>query len=131
MLNKRIVILKPFLPLLNAQKLTSQALDLPLLQLTPSPTAEMFSREQTVNLSREHQNFKMAAGSDTNELMRMLHEGQEELKRSMRDLSTLTGPVNDKKTQHKLTPNRPTRKRARTQQLTPDLVIDLIVCCCM
>ena len=72
----------------------------------------------------------MAAGSDTNELMRMLNQGQEELKRSMRNLSALTGPVNDKKTLHKLhpTPYRPTRKRARTQQLTPNLVKDSVMC---
>ncbi|XP_065890060.1 migration and invasion-inhibitory protein-like isoform X2 [Dysidea avara] len=71
----------------------------------------------------------MAAGSsDTNELMRMLNEGQEELKRSMRNLSTLTGPANDKKALHKLhpTPYRLTRKRARTQQLTPDLSVNFV-----
>jgi len=73
----------------------------------------------------------MAAGSDTNELMRMLNQGQEELKRSMRNLSALTGSVRDKKTLHKLhpTPYRPTRKRARTQQLTPNLVKDSTMCC--
>lgn len=43
----------------------------------------------------------------------------------MRNLGAFTGPVNNKKTQHKLhpTPYRPTRKRARTQQLTPDPVL--------
>lgn len=71
----------------------------------------------------------MAAVTNTAELVRMLNEGQDELKRSIHDLTTLKRDANkrrDKKTSFKVHPTQiPTRKRARTQQLTADQVCAL------
>ena len=71
----------------------------------------------------------MAAVTNTAELMKMLNQGQDELKRSMHDLAVLnsTNKRHDKKSLFKVHPTslKPTRKRARTQQLAADQVYGL------
>lgn len=73
----------------------------------------------------------MAAVTKARELMTMLNKGQDELKRSMHDLTALTGSTNKrhyKKTSFKGHPTsqKPTRKRARTQQLAAEQVQELL-----
>ena len=59
----------------------------------------------------------------------MLNKGQDELKRSMHDLAALnsTNQCHKKKSLFKVHPTllKPTRKRARTQQLAADQVYGL------
>ena len=71
----------------------------------------------------------MAAVTNTTELMRMLNKGQDELKRSMHDLAVLNS-ANKRRDQKSLLVHprslKPTRKRARTQQLAADQVCRFI-----
>jgi len=72
----------------------------------------------------------MAVVTNARELMTMLNKGQDELKRSMHDLTAVKGDTNKrhhKKTLFEVhsTPQKPTRKRARTQQLAAEQVQEL------
>ena len=106
------------LPLSYAQKSSSQVLHPVSLQITPF----LLKRDHvTVNLcARAEQKFEMAAVTNTAELVRMLNKGQDELRRSIHDLNNNASKAHDKKTSFKM--QKPTRKRARTQQLYADQV---------
>ena len=82
----------------------------------------MRSRDNVL-CARAEQEFEMAAVTNTAELVRMLNEGQDELRRSIHDLKNSAGKTHDKKASFKMLPSqKPTRKRARTQQLYADQV---------
>lgn len=90
----------------------------------------MGSRDTKLYRSRDQQKFEMAAVTNTTELVRKLNKGQDELKRSMHDLTKFKIDANkrhDQKTSFKVHPTsqNPTRKRARTQQLTAEQVYGL------